>query len=453
VTSNAPIKDPKLVLLQAELTASSPEQVKAWLETRAQREFFYKHEGEAAVEEALLARNDRYIDFALARFGICEKTLATLFARNATDHDRALRIGALLNEQVDFSGLPTVLYSGAGILAASRGRDQLEPFLASLNHEEIAALFSNPAIDNRFLVEFLEEKKPWLALDEQSRMVALMALKDNPRMAAKYEGHMDGYAEHMHNAAFAAAFNLAKTLPVTEDWGHILGGLYFKIKPTAYSIEDPFSIAARWVPDPTQAEEVEAAANQLEEGYTLCYAQVRQGLGRLAVAGHRQKLVDVLTHPDPAIRSAAYRDADLTPEQMKEANAKDPKLGFNTMLYNKKLWRRPETRELLKKMAWEPKRDPRHDLIPQNQFESFSKTMRKEFPVWFAGEDHDSVDEGTLPVTRAEFSVALANVSKLLETPVAAIGSIERAVKTVLGRTVWLWWGVAIALALLLFRR
>ncbi len=124
----------------------------------------------------------------------------------------------------------------------------------------------------------------------------------------------------------------------TRAWAELLGNLYNKTTPAAFSIKDPLKLAPRWVPDPSDNKQVEIEAKELNEGYCLCYAHVRQGIARIAVAGYSQKLGDILAHPDPAIRAAAYRDAELTAEQMKAADAKDPQLAFNYMLYNRKLW-------------------------------------------------------------------------------------------------------------------
>jgi hypothetical protein len=395
------VRDPTTVVLEAELMASSPDRVHAWLEERGRKVTrSFLGEDQRSIEQALLGREDPLIDLGLAQYAIFPKTIAALFSRQGPAQ-KALRLAVLSNEPTGRGyhwGVPHALYS--------RAKDEAAKFLATLDAEEIWALFRNSEIDDSFLLDFLEMKETWQVLDEARRLLAIRSLGSNPRMNTRYSGPMDGYAEYSHNRVFDAAWNLAVSVPTTMMWAGFLGGLYSRTNPKSFAIKNPFEVAARWTPDPSDEKTLQSEQKGVERGYLGVYARVRQALAGLAVrsAYSDKDRESLLTHSDPAVRAAAYRDAELTLEQMKAADARDPMLAFNTMLDNKGLWRRSEYRKLLHDMAWAPARDPNSPMDAPNAYNWHLEDRRKEFPEWFKDEDDtEKPDRSTLRQDMIEY--------------------------------------------------
>ncbi len=199
-------RDPKNVLLEAELLASSPERVRAWLEESASKADALSW-NEEHIEKALLARGDPLINLSLARFSGNSHILQALLSGLGKE-TKAIRLAALINEAAgrhSLGGIPGALIGHQG---------QMADLLRSLDEEEITALFSNPTLEDDFLSDFFEMKDPWKALDEERQLAALRALYENSRVTREYSGPMDSYAEYLHDKVFDAAWALAEKLPV-----------------------------------------------------------------------------------------------------------------------------------------------------------------------------------------------------------------------------------------------
>ncbi len=101
-------------------------------------------------------------------------------------------------------------------------------------------------------------------------------------------------------------------------------------------------------------------------------------------------------------------------------------------------------------MASAPKRDPKNDVMPQNQYKSFSEEMKKTFPDWF--KDDDDTDPSTFPATRADVEEATAKINDgLLQTTDFSRATLTQIGK-VLTQTAWLGWGLALTVAILIFQ-
>lgn len=136
-------RDPRTVILQAELVASSPERVRTWLEQRAADSRSLRFGDDEPLERALLERNEPLINLALAQFGSESSVLDALLA-GAGRENKPIRLAALLNEAAGarvFGGMPEALLAGQTV----------EAFLSGLDVEGITALFSNRTLSHDFL--------------------------------------------------------------------------------------------------------------------------------------------------------------------------------------------------------------------------------------------------------------------------------------------------------------
>jgi hypothetical protein len=435
--------DPGAIVLQAELMASSPERVRAWLEQRASDARSLRWHDNKTLERALLERNEPLINLSLARFGSDSDVLKALWAGPARDN-KPLRLATLMNEvagDILFGGIPGSLLV----------RQDLKPFMAGLDLEETTALFSNRTLSNGFLTGFFEQKAAWEGLDDERRMAAVAALTKNPRMQARHEGPMDGYAEFMHDEVFQKGWELAGEVPVTTQWATYLCWFYEKLPPKSYSM--PLELAARWVPDPADTEQIEQEQKNVERGDLGPYARIRKGIARLAVraAQHDKEAREALaTHTDPAVRAAVYFDSEMTPEEMRAAGERDLMLSFNELMWNSLVWRTKEQRSLLHDMAWDSRRDPNNYLDPQNTYNARLEYHREKSPEWFKDEEEVEQPDLDKPLTNGTFSSQLEGVKGEVLTGTDLARATYQAQLKLLKRTAWMGWGIAVALAVIL---
>jgi hypothetical protein len=224
-------RDPKNIVLEAELMSGSPERVRSWLEATAADQATHWANDEV-IERALLARNDALINLSLARFSTNNGILQEIFTGPGKEN-LALRLATLQNEAAarrSFIDMPLSLVDR---------HDQLPAVLSAFCEEELTALFSNPTLGDNFLIDFFEQKAPWQALDESRQLAACRALYKNPRMQSRYSGPMDGYAEYLHDHVFDSAWAIAEKLPVKAAWASTLCWLYEKLPPRSSSVKDP----------------------------------------------------------------------------------------------------------------------------------------------------------------------------------------------------------------------
>ena len=442
------VREPAISVLEAQLAASTPDRVFAWLEARAGRPKDSPSDADPQVEKSLLARNDPLINLGLAQYGVEDDTVRTLF--NSTDpaHRPALRLAVLSNQAL----VTHQAYHSGNLTEALIGnRRKAGEWLPELSNEELLALFKNPTLDGDFLIDFLEQKAGWHELDERRRLFVLRALAKNPRMTAHYRSViMDGYAEYKHSAVFSAAWRLAETAPVKIQWCWALHEL-FRQTTASSMMKDPLEVAKRWFPDPTDTKGAATEASALESGYLGAFALIRQELTRLAreSSSGGAKLDSLLTHEDLAMRLAACRHGRLTEAQISAAVARDPKFVFNEVVRNEWLWSRAATREILKTLAW-AQPDPKSYMDAPNMYRHMEAEFRGKQPAWFKDEDQEPVDEDTLPATRGQLKEAVTELAGKIELTYPSLGTIQTAVLALLARSGWLFWGLAAVLAVLL---
>jgi hypothetical protein len=432
--SRGPTRKPRAVVLQAELLASSPERVWDWLEHRAADKRALEASEYEEPDGALFARrHEPLIKLALARFGADHAVLRMLFAGGV--NNKAVRLAVLMNEVASYQILaltPRWLLAGQSITE----------FLTGLDYEEVVALFSNQTLSDDFLSGFLEQKDPWQALDETGRLLAITALSDNLRMRTEMQsgyGDPESYlAEIAYNEVFEAAWRLAFNVPVTKAWATVLFMLYLRLRPA--TVKNPLEMAARWIPDPDDFDQVASESEGVRAGTLGPFAGVRRCIARLAVNAaysleDRQKLA---AHEDVAVRAALYSAGNLSLEEMRAGFERDSMLALSEMLENPILWRARVKRTALRKMAWSSRFDPGNHL-PQILYEGARVRHRESHPKWFKvakRKTRRSTPQHPEPQTDVAVSRAAA--------PAGLIGFVYRAP--------WLGWGIAAILALLLYQ-
>ena len=375
------MRDYKSIIKEAELLASSPESVVAYLKERSSQD------GDDALEQALLGLNHPLSDLALAQYGRSIDVLKSLFHRRQL----ALRVAVLAN-QCTFnwlSGLITQLFDNDST--------QLRAYLTSASDEEIHALFQNPELDSRVLMDFLNVGgfgnwcNVWDALDEKRQQIAVIALKGHEKLKPPPPFEIEG------GFLYEAAWKLAEKVPVTVEWAAALTVLHESLPPPHRNsfvyIDNPLDIASRW--HPTGHEELEKEKkNALSIFDFSCFQKVRHNLVKFAII-RREGTVDskaLLKSEDVAFRAAAYFCADLTVKQITQAHKKDGELAFDALVENRHLWKNDEKRQALKSIC------SYASPFPRRKLSAFWETFEKEHPDWFQTEEDKLKD----PVTKGD---------------------------------------------------
>lgn len=441
-------KSYKAIIQQAELMAMPSEAAAAFLMKRAA-----KTKGELRddpvddeIEAGLLARGDPLINLALARHGRFIATLRPLF--EAGEPGSAIRLAVLSNNAVGgeiFSRFPSALFDSD---------EQLGAWIVAAPDEELAALFENPNIDDLFLRDLLDAKAPWDAIPGDRLATIVIILHRNERMRRPYDDdYMDGYAEYSYGAVFNAAWSLAAMVEPTARWAAGLSYLYDRMETDAFSIGKPLELAARWHVDPSDAEAVASEAKDNDRGWLSHCQGVRKGLARLALKKDSKLLPTLLASEDPALRSAAYSDGILTPEQISAAYDRDGELVFNQAMHNLKIWRFKPGRDALSAVAWSIVHNDKHsDLMAANIFNSIRSDLAKKHPDWFKDEEdfRPEIEAGDGPATKADVHALSEMVGQSTSGP--AIEQLRQTLNALNSRLGWVWWFSLGALATSIWR-
>lgn len=426
----------RAIIKQAELVAMPPEAAAAFLEKRAGQSK-YEWRGDPVdddAEAALLGRSDPLINLALAKHARFIATLKPLF--EAGEPEGAIRLSVLSNTAVGgeiVSRFPVALFDE---------EEQLVAWVNAAPDEELAALFENPNLDDSFLRDLLDAKAPWDSLPAERLGSIVMILHRNQRMQRPYDdNYMDGYVEFSYGAVFNAAWSLTERMEPTVRWAGSLSYLYDRMEPGAFSIAKPLELAARWHVDPSDAEAVAGEAKDIERGWLSHYQGVRKGLARLALAKDSKLFASLLASDDPALRSAAYSDGFLSPEQVSAAYERDGELFFNQAMHNHKIWRFQQGRDALKTVAWSVAHsDQGSDLTAANIFNAIRSDLAKKHPDWFKDEEdfRPEIEASDEPATKAD----LQALSEMLAQPAfgQAVEQLRQSLSALNNRLGWVWW-------------
>ena len=424
----------KTVIQEAELLASPPAVVAEFLKKRAAQSKDERRDDDVdeEFEAALHGRNDPLINLALARYGQFNTAVLPLFKGGGPSG--AIRLAVLANTALGdefFSRFPVALFGSP---------EQTAVWLATAPDAEISALFENPKLDDSFLRGLLESSKPWDSIPEARLATFVSSLVRNERMRTPYDdSFMDGYSEYSHGSVFNAAWKLAERMPVNERWARALCWLYDRMQTDAFSIDKPLELAARWHPDPGNVELIEKDAKELERGWLSSYQGVRKGLARLALHNNSTLLTSLLASDDPAFRSAAYADGNLSPEQLSAAYDKDGELVFNQAMHNHKIWRTAQGRAALKAVAWLVVNNDKHsDLLAANIYNGIREDLAKKHSAWFADEEDFASEPGDEPATKEDIG-ALAD--RLTQPGLGqGIEQLKQSLQSLNSRVGWVWW-------------
>jgi hypothetical protein len=156
-------------------------------------------------EEALVARDDPYIDFCLARYGTSAKAGQHVYARG----DAAIR----------YTFLAHFPNGGFGIIGQHFELSNDAPSTVG----ELSALVTNPSLSDELFRQCFEQTKVFAHLNEDQFQSVVATMAGNPRLMTPYDdSFLDGWSDYSYRAVFSAAWNLANTVPPTPRWASVL---------------------------------------------------------------------------------------------------------------------------------------------------------------------------------------------------------------------------------------
>lgn len=207
-------KDP--VLLTAWLERAPSHVAAAWVSSfKVEDRLFGSSFPENALK-ILKARNDRFLDLAIALHGDDGEILRELWATGGP----AIRRAVLSNQNRDHRRLfqhddvPCFLTSEA-----------FQSFLAEADLEDVGAFVVNPTLAEDNLSAVFERKGVWAKLpDDRWHWIAVRALL-NPNLHSEYEEEeypTDGFGMYQHGRPISEALRVLFEVPAEEGWAWAL---------------------------------------------------------------------------------------------------------------------------------------------------------------------------------------------------------------------------------------
>jgi hypothetical protein len=301
-------------------------------------------------EQALALRNDPYIDFGLARYGMNTDAAKEVYARG----DTAIRLTFLA-------------YFPNGGFATIFERFELadEP---PTSVGELSALAINPSLSDTIFEQCFEKKGVFEGLSEDDYQTILVAIADNKRLMTPYDdSFLDGFSDYMYHKVFSAAWELTAVVPNTPKWANVMYHLLYRCLPPVGF--DPKPVLSRWM------FARDADKDPKDAGFYL-----RSRLADLLDADD-----DLLKSPDGALRESFYKRFRPSKYPKWATFVKDTNIFLEAALWNEHLWRTNELRGILSRLCWDHP-DPHSSMDMPNMFRGHEPRMREKHPEWFADE-------------------------------------------------------------------
>lgn len=421
-----------ILINEAKLLASSPDTVATWL-AKAGETSSWGENTDAALELNLLARNERLIDLALAEYGLAQEVLHQLFHRS----DEVIRVAVLSNQRLLKSKTQFGLWVEYWQFA-NEGPDV--SWMAGLSLVEAQALFANRSLPDEFIIDFFDQKRPWMALDNDQRLRAAKYVFETLKERQVERDKFYNSKIFRNSAACDAVWRFSGTAPVDVLWAQALGELYSCLTPCIISNFDALKVAERWYPQDTDKGELERESEHSGAGYLSTYQSVRYGVARIA----SQKLSSgslILKNEDVAIRCGGYSTLSLSAGEIKAAFELDGKLACNHLIKNDKIWKNKELMSALENICsksshdigspwWNFGREEERRLqLPPNK-------LRDEKPTNYSK-----------PVTESSVREVAEGIVRSRE-----FGALTNLIKIQAKEKAWAFWVIIAILAVIFFK-
>lgn len=359
------------------------------------------------LDYCLYRRNDPLIDFSLAQYGCTSAVLKRVFKRCGA----STRLAVLANPNGSVHVMDEDFWSKASAL-------------------ELGAFFSRPSLSGGLFTNLFERKHGFTDLSEDRHLQLVKLCSNHPRLKSEYSStFMDGMDEYEYHRTFDAAWNLAKTVPLTKEWAWAINGLLGTCLPPIGNT-NALETIARW--------NIPEAFKEGDPWYKRGpFFHARATLGNLLPQE------DLVNNEDAALRVGFYRKFDPVKfPDLQAFFARDGEEFVNAAMYNQNLWKKEDVRRTLSSLCWKCP-DPHSSMDMPNSYKGAEKHFEKLHPEWFVEEEWKDEQEEVNPTLEA--LVELQEKVRGLEASLAAYAS-----KTPSGLG---WWVVAALLTFHLFSK
>jgi hypothetical protein len=314
-------------LTTARLMVASPEFVYEQLKFYGKQTVHFPEKWK--VEAALLTRDDKLIDLALAQFASDNKVMKTLYDRaNSVTNDKdeynlGLRVACLSNRNFDGDGLGR----GWGHLFG------LEAVFAKGCTPECEALLTNPTIDTDVLESLYRKSEYFGEVDEKTWLDMIFISARNERLRTENESpHDPDYGLMGINVAI---FNFLEVAPVSVS---SIGAAKFLLDSLVVTIgvspKEISPVLKRWGEVEEKGRGLFTRLTETQELRCLIAAlychrdpETEKELGPFGSPDD----------PDVALRCAFYAEHDLSEAEMKAGYKKDQEIFLYAVLKHKYL--------------------------------------------------------------------------------------------------------------------
>ncbi len=385
------LKEPEC-LSQARLMVAPPafvyEQMKFYGETV---DAFWA--GKQKLEEALLGRNDKLIDLALAQFATHEKVIQYIFNRaniETTDDEQArynlgVRVACLSNRHLGFFNRPDF---------------GLDALMAKGFTSEAEALLTNPGVQESILLSLYKKSDCFEQVTEEDWLAMIYSSASNERLNTKRDVG-DSLDLDLRNIQ-KAIFGFLETAPVTKYSVHTARYFLWNLNPEHTAWPNEIShVLKRW-----GEVEVKNYKGEEEKGW-LTHLSLKEELRCLIAALYSQRSTDVKDHPgyfgspedsDIALRCAFYAGHDLSKNDIKAGFERDSEVFVFAILKNQYALLNKEKRSLVEGYL--------SGRFMISEYRSRCEQLRKKWP----GFDPSPVSEETRNILEEEHHQGSDNI-------------------------------------------
>jgi hypothetical protein len=339
------------------LTHASQEEVYSWLEDNKPKDVKSKFSSDREqLESALLSRDKPLVNLGLALFGFEKETGLEIYKKSGELLKKAVLSGTTIGSSI---GDKWIVNEGI-----------LDELLVSKNSDLLSGLFSNPFVDNDLLVNLYEKNEYFEKLDYDFWFELIAHTLSNPRLSTPYsETWMNPWAEYSYRGIFSAGWKLFEKLPVNKKSAVLLSRLAETIVQDKLHDMALYDVIKRWKVDDT-------------DKYVDYYALCRKALANF-IDDFKPEFQKLKESEDVALRQSYYhRFAPEQKEEVRELFEKDNEKFLEEAIENINLYKKESIRDELRKCCWDYK-DPYHDLLYPNTFNSRVEQFSKKHPEWF----------------------------------------------------------------------
>jgi len=385
--------------------------------------------GKKDLENALLGRNDKLINLALAQHATEKEIIFELYNRASKtetvdkDYDLGIRVACLSNRHFDYFNWP---------------KFDLNAIMSRGLTVESSALLTNPTAPDSLLESLFKKSDSFAQVDENNWMHMIMVSSKNERLNTDNSNMSDPDMGlwNIHKAIF----HFLETAPVTSQSVHAASRLLYALEPKHCTWPDEIShVLERW-----RQAEVKNYKGEETEGWST-HLPLKEELACLmgALYGHRTtsqkdkpRLFGTANDNDIALRCAYYRCATLNEKEVIAGFAKDKDVFLFAALRNDGLYLNKKTRPLLENYI---------SGTFRHEYKRRCEQLHKEYK-WFDPRPTTETGRDVMEDLNTEQSqeiTLLENINKQAAVLIDRMASYERRV----------YWAVLIIIAAIYFLR